>query len=507
MLSIFIMLTIPINIALYFVIVATWISIPDEITLNLSLSVFTVSLTALIIFLKRDRWKQMLTSTYFTNSINAYITSFLLICILALCNFLAYKNVWQIDLTENRHNTLSDQTLSILKSIKGTIRVKIFAPKSNSAHHLALVNLYRYKKNDIEIEVIDPSLRPDLVKLHGIQKIGTILLEYKDKKQLVTRTSELEMTNALIRLSREKVPSLYVLTGHGEKSFRHEGPEGFSELAKLIEKSTYTFEEVDLRTKEAIPDTVDLIIILGPKNDFMENELNMLEAFLKRGGGLLVGIDPDLNKFNVQNLRNFLKKNGIQINNDFVIDTKSHINGSWGTVPLVSKLNQNHPITRHFEEKVFFPLVSSVQIVKESKLKGEKLAESSLFPNSWAERNPQELVDGRVAFGPEKDEPGPMAMGMGLEKNKARIVAFGNSTFVSNQYAKFSSNFILFLNSLSWQIGHDELISFNRPAIEETGPIIISAPQLGIIFYFSVLFTPIILIIASIFCYRKRLHA
>ncbi len=498
-------LAIALNIILYFVIAATWISIFDELTLNISMSVFNLSLTAFLLLLRREKMKIFLASTYCQNSINAYTTSFLILCILCLLNFLAFKHPKQIDFTKNRNNTLSNQTLNVLNSIKGPIHVKIFSPKSNSAHYLALVHLYRYQKNDMEIEVIDPALRPDLVKIYGIQKTGTILFEYKDKKQFVTRTSELEITNALIRISREKSLNLYILIGHGENSFQDKGPEGFSELSSILKKSTYTFEEVDLRSRSSIADNVDLVVIWGPRNDFMEGELKALEDYLQKGGSLLVGLDPDLNKLNVKGLRNFLKKYDIVINNDFVIDVESHVNGSWGTIPLISKFHNSHPITRHFKEKVFFPIASSVQIMKKDGTQGMKLAESSLFPGSWAERNPVELMESRVVFTPKNDEPGPVSMALALEKERSRIVVFGNSSFVSNKYAKLSSNLLLFLNSISWQVGHDELISFDMPAVEKQGPIFISTPQLGIIFYFSVLLTPIILVLLSIYFYRIKI--
>ena len=500
-----VILTIFFNIILYFVIVATWISIPNELTLNISMSVFNISLTTFLLLLKRENVKVFLSSTYFHNSLSAYTTSFLIFCILCLINFLAFKHPQQIDLTKNRNNTLSHQTIQVLESIKGPIRVKIFAPKSDSAHYLALIHLYRYKKNDMEIEVIDPSLRPDLVKLYGIQKTGTILFEYREKKQLVTRTSELNITNALIRLSRKNIPTLYLLTGHGEKRFQDKGPEGFSELANILKKSTYAFEEIDLRSQRVIPNNKDMVLIWGPRDDFMESELTVLKDFLRQGGGLLVGLDPDLNKDNVKGLRKLLEKYNIVIKNDFVIDIESHINGSWGTVPLISKFHSSHPITRHFEEKVFFPIASSVTTKKSDGPQGIKLVESSVFPGSWAERNPIEMMESRVVFTANADEPGPISMGLALEKDSARIVVFGNSTFVSNKYAKFSSNFLLFLNSISWQVGHDELISFDVPAIEKQGPIFISAPQLGIIFYFSVLFVPAILILLSLYFYRVKI--
>jgi hypothetical protein len=61
----------------------------------------------------------------------------------------------------------------------------------------------------------------------------------------------------------------------------------------------------------------------------------------------------------------------------------------------------------------------------------------------------------------------------------------------------------LFLNALSWLVDEDRLISFNLPIVQSE-PIFISQQQMGIVFYFSVLFSPLILIGASIYMYRRR---
>ena len=491
-----------VNVFLYFTLVALWISIPDELTLNISTSVFNLSLSVLFLYLAREKFKNFYTSSYFKNFANSLITAFLVVCILGLVNYLAFKNAKQFDFTANRDNSLSGQTLQILKGLTGRIQVKIFAPRSESAAHRAIADIYRYEKNDIDIEIIDPVVRPDLVKLYGIEKTGTMLLEYAGKRELVMGTTELEMTNALIRLLRDKIPVLFFLTGHGERSFKDDSPEGFSLLGSMVEKASYRIEEVDLRRHGRIDEFVDTVVIWGAKEELMDNEIKLLDAFLERGGGLVVGIDPDLNRLSAKSLRNLLEKYGIVISNDLIIDVESHIDGSMGTVPLTSAFNKSHPITRNMNEKIFFPVTSSVS--SKAGVKAWDLVESSPFPGSWSEQNPRELIEGKTTYTEGQDVGGPVSFGVAVERGKTRIVAFGNSTFVSNKYGKVSSNFLFFLNSLAWPVGHDQLISFDTPVIKRDEAVFISRPQLGVIFYFSVLFVPVIFLLFSLYLYRRK---
>ena len=493
-----------VNVILYFVLMATWIAIPDELTLNISTTAFNLSLTGLLLFLKRGYWKGFYTSSYFKNATSNALTVFLVFALLGLMNYLTFKNPKQVDLTDNKNNTLSQQSLDILASLEGAVEATIFSTPSDADRYRLLLNLYRYKKNDLNINLIDPTLRPDLVKIYGIEKTGTILLEYGEKKQLVLETTELAITNALIRLSREEAPSAFFLIGHGEKSLRDETPEGFSSLKTLLENSTYNIEEVDLRQRGPIPEEIDLVVLWGPTNDLMDQELRFLDSFLARGGGILVALDPDLNKVTAPGLRSFLKKHGVSVANNFVIDVESHITGSNGTVPLVARFNAEHPVTKNMREKIFLPIASSVETTFPQSW---YLLESTPFPGSWAESDPDEIIEGRISFVEGRDLVGPVPLGAALEReNGSKIVAFGNSSFISNKYSKFSSNFLLFLNTLAWQLDADRLISLEGPSIKEENPVFIGAPQLGIIFYFSVLFAPLALILTGLILYRRRIR-
>ncbi len=56
---------------------------------------------------------------------------------------------------------------------------------------------------------------------------------------------------------------------------------------------------------------------------------------------------------------------------------------------------------------------------------------------------------------------------------------------------------------MSWIVGEDRLVSFNLPIIQSE-QIFISDNQLGVVFYFSVIFAPLLLIVLSIYIYRRR---
>jgi hypothetical protein len=496
-----------INIILYFVLIALWISIPDELTLNIALSVFNLTLTLLLVFLNRERLSIYYQSQQFKKLTETIVFVFLVLSLLGVANYWAFKHPFQRDLSAYKMNSLTDQSKSILKKMKGEVRFKIFARKQDSALWLPLFEYYRAEKNDIQIDKIDIDVRPDLVADYHITDAATLVIEYQGKRQYVTERDELNITNGLIKISRPNDPVVYFIQGHGEGDINSVENEGLKYIFEAIKNSAVDVRPLSLLSTQEIPFDAKTIILWGPKTALQTSELKVIERFLERKGNLLIAIDPDLNQDVHTELRELIKHYRLIIRNDLVIDHKSFVNGSNGSIPLVETYSPEHPITRKFKGQVFFPLVASIEEMPEqiSKEKGRvtMLTNSSNFPEAWGETNIKEFAAQKIEFNQGKDHPGPLNFAAAYEGERNKIVAFGNSGFVLNAYLKFGTNYALFLNSLSWLVDEDRLISFNLPIVQSE-PMFISQQQMGVVFYFSVLFSPLILFGLSIYMYRRK---
>ncbi|MBP9681727.1 MAG: Gldg family protein [Bacteriovorax sp.] len=496
-----------INVIFYFVLIALWISIPDELILNLSLTVFNLSLTSIIIYLNRDRASLYYQSHQFKKLVDTLVFLFLIFSLLGIVNYWAFKHPRQIDLSAYKMNSLSDQSKNILKKIKGDVTFKLFARKQDSALWLPLFEYYRAEKNTISIEKVDIDVRPDLVADYHITDAATLVIEYEGKRQYVTERDELNITNGLIKISRTSDPVVYFIQGHGEADIQSTENEGLKFIYEAIRNSAVDIRPLNLLSTQEIPFDAKTIILWGPKSKLQTNELKVLERFLARKGNLLLALDPDLNQDIHGELRSLLRTYRIIVRNDLVIDRKSFVNGSDGSIPLVESYNKEHAITKKFKGQVFFPLVSSIEEIPSalSKEKGEVslLMSSSALPEAWGETSIKEVAQQKLIYQKGIDQPGPLSFSAAYESEQNKLVVFGNSTFVLNAYLKFGTNYSLFLNSLSWLVDEDRLISFNLPIVQNE-PVFISEQQMGIVFYFSVLFSPLILFGVSIYMYRRK---
>jgi hypothetical protein len=134
--------------------------------------------------------------------------------------------------------------------------------------------------------------------------------------------------------------------------------------------------------------------------------------------------------------------------------------------------------------------------------------QTSPFPASWAEKNLKQVQEGKVTFDGQ-DTKGPIVLaGIVFEKAKndleTKIGILGSTSLIVNGYANQSPNFNLFLNILSWIVDNEGLISLNRPVLNQER-IMMSSPQIGTIFYFSVIFLPLGLFSVAFYLYRRRL--
>ncbi len=495
------------NAVLYLVVILLWLAIPESTVLNLAVSTSAITLSLFLIYLNHEKFKAFYESSLFKRVSETIIFVILIFSLLGVLNYWFFKHPKQADLSLYRLNSLTEQSKSILKKIDGKIHFKIFARKNESFLWYTLLDLYRFHKSDITIEKIDIDVRPDLVLEYGINSDSVVVIEFKNKKQFVTERDELNITNGLIKISRDHDPVVYFASGVGEADFRSKEQDGLQYIFSAISNSAIDVRTINLKTAQEIPFDAKVLIVWGPKEELSSNEISVLKKFLERGGNLMIGLDPNLNIDAHKNIRSFMLDYHINWRNDLVLDKRNFVNGSNGTIPLVENFNQKHAITEKMKGQVFFPLVSSVEVYDEGSKEADEsiefLTQGGNFPDSWGETSIKEIASGKPSYSAGVDLAGPLSLALSYSSNKNKIVVWGNSTFVLNAYMKYGSNYNLFLNALSWLVDEDRLISFNLPIIQNE-KMFISAPQFGTIFYFSVIFSPLLLFATSFFMYRRR---
>ncbi|HLT22518.1 MAG TPA: DUF4350 domain-containing protein [Bacteriovoracaceae bacterium] len=495
-----------INLLLVIACLSLWVTASEYRTLNISLSVFTLCLSLILIFIKIEELKRFVKTKFFKNMMVHVVNVMLVAAILGMVNYLGNKNYKEIDITVEKRNSLVAQTLKVLEMVKAPLKISLFAQREQWTPILRLLKLYEAQNSNITIEAFDTDLRPDLVKSLGIVQNGTIILNYQDRQTQFVITDELSITNNLLKILRDRALILYMTTGHQELSCESTEAEGISVLCEQIKAQNYDLKTIDLSQSKEVPSDADAVLVLGPQIAFLDSEADQLSRFLKRGGSLFLALAPSFKKNLYRNLNVLAYDYGLTLGEDIVIDRLSTVQGAEATIPIISEYNHDHPITAGLNQRTIFPLSASVQVL-EGQDTATLLAFTSKFPGSWAETDIKGVTEGRSDYQEGKDIPGPVGLlGIGESTEtttNSRLVLLGSSSFLINGYQTQSGNSTLFLNALSWMLSDEGIISFNRTATENE-PVILSAIHIQMIFVLSIILVPVVFFGTAIFIYRRR---
>jgi len=346
---------------------------------------------------------------------NAIIATLAMFVIIGLINFLGVRYGVQIDLTENQLFTLSPQSQQVVRNLDQSVKVWVFESPANPADQELLENYRRYGSN-LEFEFVDPQLQPELAQKFNVNYIGEVYLEYGNQRELVQtisqgeRLSEVQLTNAIERITGDRTDKVYFLQGHGERPLEASDEGGLSQAVSALETKNFTVEPLNLAEQPAVPDDASLIVIAGPKRALFEPEVQALEDYLADGGSLLVMIDPDTNP----GLEPLLSDWGVTLTNQIVIDAsgQGRLVGLGPATPLVTQYG-DHPITQDFGTGFsIYPLAQPVDMEPVEGIQETPLVITS--PQSWAENTPEQQP---LEFNEQEgDRPGPLVLGVALSR-------------------------------------------------------------------------------------------
>lgn len=447
---------------------------------------------------------------------NTVLMSVVFLMIVGLIGVMSVKYKVRVDLTEDGRYTLSPQTIKILKSLKNDMEAIAFY-RSDERTRQAMYDLlgeYAYYSPKFTFRFVDPDRNPAEAVKYGITSYRTTLLNYGDKKEVVGTESESRLTNAIIRLISDEVKTIYFVKGHGEKNIDSMQNDGYGLIKEIIEKENHRVRELVLTNVEHVPDDAAVIVISGPRVNFLQGELDKISEYINKGGRALFMLDPG----SPAGLSDYLAGYGFELGGDLIIDKLSQVYGANYLTPVVVEYHEKHPVTRDFEVATFFPAARSVHI-KEVPEKGSfDLAKTS--ENSWSITG--ELNEENLEFDRKKHKQGPInvvsvtavEISQSPEAEKAeqqagnikkwgKIVVTGDSDFPSNTHMKLAGNKDFFLNMLYWLAEENVLISIRK---KEPGltPVMLTAAQGKFVFWLSVIIVPSLVLMAGIGVTARR---
>jgi ABC-type uncharacterized transport system involved in gliding motility auxiliary subunit len=456
----------------------------------------------------------------------------IVLAILVAINWIGSRQNKRWDLTSNQQFSLSDQTRQILAGLKEPVTIRVFHGSGEMQRYRDQLAEFEYQSSQLSVHYVDADKSPVDARKYEITAVPTVLVEYQGRTERTSTTDEAGLTNALKKAIEGKAKKVYFTQGHGEHDPAGTDNQGYKGIADRLATDNFETAKVTIIQEGKIPDEATIVVVAGPTTDFFPPEVEALKAYLRRGGKLLLMLNPPDKGQAAQaaSLVALAREWGVTVGDDIVVDASGlgQLIGTDASVPI--GMPAPHAITSQFRVISAFPLARSITPVEggvEGRL-AQKVIETS--PQSWAEADVKGLYEtGRPARNLDKgDKAGPVTIAAAISqpaadapapppgpdgkaatpdpsapKPETRVVIVGDSDFAANRTLGVPGNPDLFLNMANWLAQQEDLIAI-RPKDPEDRRITMTQDQSDRVFWLTLFIIPGLLFANGVRVWWKR---
>lgn len=437
----------------------------------------------------------------------------LMLAVLMIVNYLGVKHYKTWDFSSAQTNTLSEQSIKLVKDLHTDLKVFFFYKKGvegneeNRRQFRELIKKYQDISSKIQLDFVEVNERPDLAKDYGVDKgSGVVFLDYEGRRNRVEKIDEQEFTSALVKVTRKENKTIYFTVGHGEKDLneKREGL-GLGSLKVMLENNRYTVKELPLIQNPKIPKDADVVIVAGPIQGFQEFEIAALEEYLKAGGSLFLAIESQ----NSAGLEKLISKLGIQLQNNYIINVVETVMGrGLNQGPTMGAVfSSTNKITKSFgrSEVTLFRYPQSLkQVTVPEGISVDEIVKTT--SNAMAFESMQIRGEGPEGSYALVDEISGRWPGNDDKAKSFSVVIAGDVDFISNQMLYQNLNRDLVLNSVAALAKEENLISISPKEAQAT-KLFMTETKFAIFLFAFIIPLPLLLLGTSIGLWYRRRNA
>lgn len=255
----------------------------------------------------RQKWTANMQHTLFSASV--ILLAVVLLIVSNILVGLIPSRITGIDTSSSGLYTLSAQTEQILSEITEDITVyHICAAGKEDIIIPAILDQYTDRSSHVQVVWRDPAAYPNFVSQFTDSELpdnSLIVVNEKGDSCVISFTQlyvadyeeyyasgnvvyeyavESQLTSAIRLLSADRTVQLYLTGGHGEQDIS-------VSMKEACQQQGMVFHDITLLSLEQIPDECDCLVIFNPQSDFAAEEIRVVEAYLSRGGSIMLVSD------------------------------------------------------------------------------------------------------------------------------------------------------------------------------------------------------------------------
>lgn len=456
------------------------------------------------------------------------LVAIVIACYIGLTVLVEKVKVEDIDLTEKKLYSLSEETKSKISKLDKEITIQLINMNNNS-YVKEYANKYTIASNKIKIdEVEDLSSRVDLMTKYNLQsEDGLIVVKTEDKEKTISiddlytydystyqqiDVTEEAITNAIVEITLEKKPHIYILSG---KTY-YPTDQALSNIVAQLQKDSNEVDYLDILTTGSIPEDCDCLMITTLAKDLDEIEKDKILEYIQNGGKIMMLTSQNLFDIETPNFNEVLAQYGITI--DFGAIFEQDANKMLQAPELViTDVNASYMNKIDMNIQMCLVDAGKIQFANE-----EKLSELGVEYETIAQTGEKSFV--RTNFdinsysrteqdGPEESSiVGALVTKKISDDKNSKLIIFSNeicasnmTVQVSNQYSMYAytlyNNEDVILNSISHLTERTDTITIRKTSEEEQYTVNDQEDRIIKIIIFTV---PVLVIIAGIVVWQVR---
>lgn len=239
------------------------------------------------------------------------------------------------DLSQRKINSLSTETVSVLKELKTEIEIYCIPsqdPRERYCDENAqLRRLYSEQSGKIRhaaVSLADPALIQQIRPL-GMSRL-VLLTKDGGRNEVTGSITETKLTNSILNLTKTK-RTVYFLTGNGEHPTSMEGDRNYYAVSEFLRNRAY--EVVAHKYDKELPADAQLLIAGPAKVPYNSVVENMFRRFLARGGRLILIVNP----YRDPGMPKFFAELGIRLDSTLLV-------GNQGATAFGKELSRLDPL-------------------------------------------------------------------------------------------------------------------------------------------------------------------
>lgn len=384
------------------------------------------------------------------------------------------------DVTPQKFMTMSDRSREVVGALEEDVDVYYLASDAGKELWVdELLQRYDAASAHVSYEMVDPTsgkatdlataakmalTENSLVVMSGrrticLSKDSMYDTEYNDEyyyyygEQVVESQyfmADSEVMNAILYVTRNDLPVLYTLTGHGEIS-----PAGT--MLNTLQVCNVAVEE--LRLDGAVPEDAAAVMIYGPSADITKEEADALLTYLKDGGNVVLLTDYLMS--DMPNLESVAAYYGMQSLPGLVVDMQTGYCYSTDYPQYLRPDVSEHAVTATLSAYSAKPVISYACAMERNDVTRSGLTVTTLLTTSDAAymKDSQNLT---TAAQEEGDAVGRFTVGMAAEEADSHFVWFTSASFLDDTDVSVSSGANLFMmkDMFGWMMTFAESESF-----------------------------------------------